>query len=247
MPVQTHAPTQAQVQAPMQPQVQPQAQPQKSTPKPQQRPPQKPPQKAEEKPQQKSPQTAQPPNQSSKPKIGTIFKEYKIPPKESPVPLPANFLASMAPTSKTPAPVAAGKPILQQSESKGSPATPKPAKPIRAPQQTLSNGQPLNNQNLGTKVSKTPIPIPRLPGVAQISSQGSASASTQQQGASPFQDSKLTSTGSNLVHAIDTTALATSTSSGQQEFADVPGGESMEFMDRLMASIRTIARRDETV
>lgn len=153
----------------------------------------------------------------------------------------------MAPTSKTPAPVAAGKPILQQSESKGSPATPKPAEPIRAPQQTLSNGQPLNNQNLGTKVSKTPIPIPRLPGVAQISSQGSASASTQQQGASPFQDSKLTSTGSNLVHAIDTTALATSTSSGQQEFADVPGGESMEFMDRLMASIRTIARRDETV
>ncbi|EXL46314.1 hypothetical protein FOCG_12251 [Fusarium oxysporum f. sp. radicis-lycopersici 26381] len=247
MPVQTHAPTQAQVQAPMQPQVQPQAQPQKSTPKPQQRPPQKPPQKAEEKPQQKSPQTAQPRNQSSKPKIGTIFKEYKIPPKESPVPLPANFLASMAPTSKTPAPVAAGKPILQQFESKGSPATPKPAKPIRAPQQTLSNGQPLNNQNLGTKVSKTPIPIPRLPGVAQISSQGSASASTQQQGASPFQDSKLTSTGSNLVHAIDTTALATSTSSGQQEFADVPGGESMEFMDRLMASIRTIARRDETV
>ncbi|KAM5379865.1 hypothetical protein ACJA88_005293 [Fusarium oxysporum] len=200
-----------------------------------------------EKPQQKSPQTAQPRNQSSKPKIGTIFKEYKIPPKESPVPLPANFLASMAPTSKTPAPVAAGKPILQQFESKGSPATPKPAKPIRAPQQTLSNGQPLNNQNLGTKVSKTPIPIPRLPGVAQISSQGSASASTQQQGASPFQDSKLTSTGSNLVHAIDTTALATSTSSGQQEFADVPGGESMEFMDRLMASIRTIARRDETV
>ncbi|WKT38522.1 JmjN domain [Fusarium oxysporum f. sp. vasinfectum] len=207
----------------------------------------KPPQKAEEKPQQKSPQTTQPPNQSSKPKIGTIFKEYKIPPKESPVPLPANFLASMAPTSKTPAPVAAGKPILQQSESKGSPATPKPAKPIRAPQQILSNGQPLNNQKLGTKVSKTPIPIPRLPGVAQISSQGSASASTQQQGTSPFQDSKLTSTGSNLVHAIDTTALATSTSSGQQEFADVPGGESMEFMDRLMASIRTIARRDETV
>ncbi|KAK2682422.1 Zinc finger, PHD-type [Fusarium oxysporum f. sp. vasinfectum] len=214
---------------------------------PQQRPPQKPPQKAEEKPQQKSPQTTQPPNQSSKPKIGTIFKEYKIPPKESPVPLPANFLASMAPTSKTPAPVAAGKPILQQSESKGSPATPKPAKPIRAPQQILSNGQPLNNQKLGIKVSKTPIPIPRLPGVAQISSQGSASASTQQQGTSPFQDSKLTSTGSNLVHAIDTTALATSTSSGQQEFADVPGGESMEFMDRLMASIRTIARRDETV
>ncbi|KAL7761100.1 hypothetical protein ACKLNR_007635 [Fusarium oxysporum f. sp. zingiberi] len=247
MPVQTHAPTQAQVQAPMQPQVQPQAQPQKSTPKLQQRPPQKPPQKAEEKPQQKSPQTTQPPNQSSKPKIGTIFKEYKIPPKESPVPLPANFLASMAPTSKTPAPVAAGKPILQQSESKGSPALPKPAKPIRAPQQILSNGQPLNNQKLVTKVSKTPIPIPRLPGVAQISSQGSASASTQQQGASPFQDSKLTPTGSNLVHAIDTTAQATSTSSGQQEFADVPGGESMEFMDRLMASIRTIARRDETV
>jgi hypothetical protein len=74
VPVQTHAPTQAQVQAPMQPQVQPQ----KSTPKPQQKPPQKPLQKAEEKPQQKSPQTTQPPNQSSKPKIGTVFKEYKV-------------------------------------------------------------------------------------------------------------------------------------------------------------------------
>ncbi|KAF4953900.1 hypothetical protein FGADI_5692 [Fusarium gaditjirri] len=248
MPVQTQtrAPTQAQVQAPMQPQLQPQAQPQKSTPRPQQRPPQKPLQNAaEEKPQQKSPQTTQPPNQSSKPKIGTIFKEYKIPPKESPVPLPANFLASMAPTHKTSAPVAAGKPILQEAESKGSPVTPKPANPIRAPQQTLLNGQPLSNQKLGTKVSRTPIPIPRLPGVTQISLQGSASAPIQQQGAPPFQDSKLTSTDSNLVHATDTNATATNTSSEHQEFADVPGGKSMEFMDRLMASIRLIARRDE--
>ncbi|KAF5691767.1 regulator of deoxyribodipyrimidine photo-lyase PHR1 [Fusarium circinatum] len=253
MPMQTHAPTQAQVQAPIQapiqPQVQPQAQPQKSTPKPQQRPPQKPPQYAEEKPQQRPPQTTQSPNQSSKPKIGTIFKEYKIPPKESPVPLPANFLASMAPTSKIPALVATGKPILQQAESKVSPSTPKVAKSIRAPQQTLSNGQPMNSQKLGTKVSKTPVPIPRLPGVAQISAQGSASASapTQQHGASPLQDSKMTSTDSDVVHATDTTAPATGTSSGQQDFADVPGGESMEFMDRLMASIRTIARRDGAV
>ncbi|KLO98565.1 traf5 protein [Fusarium fujikuroi] len=232
MPVQTHAPIHAQGQAPIQPQVQPH----KSTPKPQERLPQKPP--------QKSPQTTQPPNQSSKPKIGTIFKEYKIPPKESPVPLPANFLASMAPTSKTPAPVAARKPLLQQAESKGSPSTPTAAKPIRASQQTFSNGQPMDNQKLGTKVSKTPIPIPRLPSVAQISSQGSALAPTQQ-GASPSRDSTLTSTDSNLVHATGTTVPATSTSSGQQDFADVPGGESMEFMDRLMASIRTIARRDD--
>lgn len=153
----------------------------------------------------------------------------------------------MAPTSKTPAPVAARKPILQQAESKGSPSTPKAAKPIRASQQTFSNGQPMGNQKLGTKVSKTPIPIPRLPSVAQISSQGSALAPTQQQGASPSRDSTLTSTGSNLVHATGTTVPATSTSSGQQDFADVPGGESMEFMDRLMASIRTIARRDDAI
>lgn len=157
----------------------------------------------------------------------------------------------MAPTSKTPAPVTARKPISQQAESKGSLSTPKAANPIPASQQTLSNGPPMNNQKLGSKVSKTPIPIPRLPGVAQISSQGSAPASvsapTQQQGASPSRDSKLTSTDSNLVHAADTTVPATSTSSEQQDFADVPGGESMEFMDRLMASIRTIARRDDAV
>ncbi|KAF4450719.1 hypothetical protein F53441_6162 [Fusarium austroafricanum] len=225
------------------------------------------------KPQQKAQQITPSPNQSSKPKIGTVFKEYKIPPKESPVPLPANFLAAMTPTpnasASAAAAAAAGKQVQQQSKGKGSPIPPKSAKQTQSDQQSPLGEQTTDRRQLSTKISNTPVPIPRLPGFDQISTptehtplqrsaaqdkspgrlpsqmRGPASTPANQQTASSLQTNKLTTVNSNLGHANETATPATSTSSGTQEFADVPGGESMKFMERLMVSIRAIAQRDE--
>jgi hypothetical protein len=46
--------------------------------------------------------------------------------------------------------------------------------------------------------------------------------------------------------ASHTAILAKNAPSGTQEFPDVPGRESMKFMERLLVNIRTIAHRDET-
>jgi hypothetical protein len=47
--------------------------------------------------------------------------------------------------------------------------------------------------------------------------------------------------------ASHTATLAKNAPSGTQEFSDVPGKESMKFMERILTNIRTIAHRDETV
>ncbi|KAI6756668.1 hypothetical protein HG530_011266 [Fusarium avenaceum] len=214
-------------------------------------------------------QIAQPPNQNSKPKTAAVFKPYKIPPKESPVPLPANFLAAMTPTPNSPA---VRQPALQQPESKGSPITPKSAKTLQGPQLSASSEHTVNRQPFGAKVSNTPVPIPRLPGLVQKSAsrpqqnaplhspavlQGHSTEFPPQIGGpvlTPEAARRQASSASqgnghptaNQECASHTAILAKNAPSGTQEFSDVPGKESMEFMDRLLTNIRTIAHRDET-
>jgi hypothetical protein len=44
--------------------------------------------------------------------------------------------------------------------------------------------------------------------------------------------------------AVPTAASQSSVDNGEtQRFADVPGGESMEFMERMMANLRSLAAR----
>ncbi|RGP72040.1 DNA damage-responsive transcriptional repressor rph1 [Fusarium sporotrichioides] len=220
---------------------------------------------------QKPQETAQTPNQNSKLKTATVFKPYKIPPKESPVPLPANFLAAMTSTPNTAA-ATAGQPALQQPSNKGSPVEPKPARKVQATQQPPSEVHTPGRQPLGAKISKTPVPIPRLPGFMPVSTsreqaaltqkhvpnqeqsncrlpsyQGSpvTPVATQEQTASSVRDGKLVLTNTNQENAPQTVLAEQAIPWDQQDFPDVPGSESMKFMDSLLENIRTIARRDE--
>jgi hypothetical protein len=220
---------------------------------------------------QKPQETAQTPNQNSKLKTATVFKPYKIPPKESPVPLPANFLAAMTSTPNTAA-ATAGQPALQQPSNKGSPVEPKPARKVQATQQPPLEVHTPGRQPLGAKISKTPVPIPRLPGFMPVSTsreqaaltqkhvpnqeqsncrlpsyQGSpvTPVATQEQTASSVRDGKLVLTNTNQENAPQTVLEEQAIPWDQQDFPDVPGSESMKFMDSLLENIRTIARRDE--
>lgn len=185
------------------------------------------------------------------------------------MPLPANFLAAMTPTPNSPA---VRQPALQQPESKGSPITPKSAKTLQGPQLSASSEHTVNRQPFGAKVSNTPVPIPRLPGLVQKSAsrpqqnaplhspavlQGHSTEFPPQIGGpvlTPEAARRQASSASqgnghptaNQECASHTAILAKNAPSGTQEFSDVPGKESMEFMDRLLTNIRTIAHRDET-
>ncbi|KAG8675684.1 hypothetical protein FPOAC2_01754 [Fusarium poae] len=221
--------------------------------------------------QMRNPQdTTQTPNQNSKLKTATVFKPYKIPPKESPVPLPANFLAAMTSTPNTMA--AAGQLALQQPSNKGSPVEPKPVRKVQATQQSPSGASTPGKQPLGAKISETPVPIPRLPGFVPVSTSREQAASpqthvlnhnqssrllpshqgspvtpvaTKEQMTPSVRDGKLALTNVNPGNAPQTVLAEQANLFQPHDFPDVPGSGSMKFMDSLLENIRTIARRDE--
>ncbi|RGP64111.1 DNA damage-responsive transcriptional repressor rph1 [Fusarium longipes] len=231
------------------------------------------PQPPQPKPQQmqKPQEIIQPPNQNSKPKTATVFKPYKIPPKESPVPLPANYLAAMTSTPNTTA-ATAGQPALQPPSNKASLVEPNSARKVQATQKSPSGEHTPCRQPLGAKVSKTPVPVPRLPGSmptpatrgqaaspqtqvpnqcqppvrlsSQLGSPVSPSA-TQEQMALSVQDGKPTPASANPGITPQVESAKQAISPQPQDFPDVPGSESMKFMDGLLANIRTIAHRDD--
>lgn len=186
------------------------------------------------------------------------------------MPLPANFLAAMTPTPSSPA---VRQPALQQPESKSSPIPPKSAKKLQGAQRSPSSEHTVNRQPFGAKVSNTPVPIPRLPGLAQQPASGpqqnaplhspavleghstecppSQIGGTVQTSEAARRQTSSASHGAghstaNQERASHAATLAKNTPSGTQEFPDVPGRESMKFMERLLVNIRTIAHRDDT-
>ncbi|KAF4988896.1 hypothetical protein FGRMN_9477 [Fusarium graminum] len=222
-----------------------------------------------QKPPREPQQVAQPSNQNSKSKTATVFKPYKIPPKESPVPLPANFLAAMAPTPSSPA---IRQPVVQQPENEDPPVAPKSEKSLQGAQRSPTGESPANRQPPGAKVSNTPVPIPRVPGLvpqpaarpqyhtppqftavpqglpAESSSRVGGTVpipkAGRRQTASASQGSKLTITNQKYTPHTSTTEK-NAPFNKVQDFPDVPGKESMKFMERLLSNIRTIAHNDE--
>ncbi|KAH7133337.1 hypothetical protein B0J13DRAFT_481032 [Dactylonectria estremocensis] len=164
----------------------------------------------------------QPAPQLSKPKPAPVpaQKVYRMPPKESPVPLPANFLAAMTSSPKT---------------TKSSPTQTVPGDTI--------------------KVSTTPIPIPQLPGMmnssgpmTQVSARLPATslpASSQGQGKV---SENHTGQPAQTTHQTKDQPLAEASSTdapfAPQGFPDVPGCESMEFVERLMQNLRKVSQQN---
>ncbi|KAJ3533691.1 hypothetical protein NM208_g7872 [Fusarium decemcellulare] len=227
-------------------------------------------------------QAVQPPNQSSKPKTGPAPKPYKpfqIPPKESPVPLPANFLAAMTSTTTS----ASRRSSLQHSENKGLPAESKPTAGSPPPTQRSPGQVATSRATPGARISQTPVPIPQVPGIpppatgaqhhvpTQKPATLSESLASQQKGPT-FETSRSQTSvppQSNLgpdhqrheppmrqaqpgQHASPVPAKQPSTVPASnnppyepQGFPDVPGCESMEFVERLMQNLRKVSQRGD--
>ncbi|KAF7547927.1 hypothetical protein G7Z17_g7384 [Cylindrodendrum hubeiense] len=165
-------------------------------------------------------QAMQPAPQPSKPKPAAVLaqKSYKIPAKESPVPLPANFLAAMTSTPNT---------------TKSSPTQSIPGDTI--------------------KVSTTPIPVPQLPGmmsqsgsVTQASAQTPAVSNSEQGKATDNKTGQLAGTPSEASNQPSAEPNSAGALIEPQDFPDVPGCESMEFVERLMQNLRKVSQQNGT-
>lgn len=214
--------------------------------------------------QQKPP--SRPPSQTTnKAKPSTGPKAYKIPTKESPVPLPANFLAAMGSSpgaspssSKLPTTQATGRLVataVESQETQSRAATPQPTGTAATVTTPGPAGSPTRD-NAG-RVSTTPVPIPKFPSMTPHQAAARAAASqkmtsmasndtdtqkAQQKGHGQGNNTLANQGQPNL--ALSTTnvpQIEASAASGRQEFPDVPGTESMEFMERMMANLRRVA------
>ncbi|KAM3510865.1 hypothetical protein MY11210_005468 [Beauveria gryllotalpidicola] len=161
----------------------------------------------------------------SKAKATPFQKVYQIPSKQSPVPLPPGFLAAMGTSTPASAPAKASQPPPPStlSAAPAAPATPSEtllAKPIEA-----------------VRISTTPVPLPSF-------------ALTPQQHASALKNMHTAQNNGDVdttPSAADST-LAISRQSSQaqmepQEFVDVPGRESMEFVDNMMRNLRRASQQ----
>ncbi|UNI24603.1 hypothetical protein JDV02_010337 [Purpureocillium takamizusanense] len=195
---------------------------------------------------QKHEQRAHQPLQAQKPKPTPVPKSYKIPAKQSPVPLPPHILAAMGSTPGTPTPAppsstsATPANELDRAVAQASPAA-----------QTSLSPTPMSGVKATTplRMSTTPVPIPRLPGISQaataspVPSPQVENASVPEIGASSLDAPPQQALTSAISAPLDT---QTSRVDEQkcQEFADVPGRGSMEFVERMMENLKKASQRD---
>lgn len=241
--------------------------------------------------------------QPSKPKPTPAPKPYKVPPKQSPVPLPAGFLAAMASSPGTPLQSSSKpSPLPPSSPQDGSPNT-KPAMPSSPSTSLRGSATPVGSTSKAPqqlqRISVTPVPLPKFSMVSQESK-----TATMLSPAKPESSNLPPATGPNgsedgvpgattpkaeeatpteiAVPSIETpvntnnvipdmkisTALLTPSSTINQQtmadrppqphfaqntmhhqpegFPDVPGCESMEFVERMMENLRRASQRRST-
>ncbi|PHH79030.1 hypothetical protein CDD80_5744 [Ophiocordyceps camponoti-rufipedis] len=189
---------------------------------------------------------------STKPAVQT-------PPRESPVPLPANFLAAMASSpgsqqaSSSPQPVSQSQsPGLQalstQASSLQAPSM-QPHKPVMLPppafcQQRVAT--PESQTDRGVQLAHSgPTAGPRIEVDGNQSSRtsemprnipDSSAQATSQAGAS-------TSIEAAVQNVTPGTGVSDPRVGLQQEFPDVPGSESMRFVERMMENLKRVSQR----
>uniref|UniRef100_A0A8H7TRL2 [histone H3]-trimethyl-L-lysine(9) demethylase n=1 Tax=Bionectria ochroleuca TaxID=29856 RepID=A0A8H7TRL2_BIOOC len=184
------------------------------------------------------PMTTPPARKSKQPPAPRV---YKIPAKESPVPLPPNFLAAMT--------------------SKG---TSSPNSEVSAPPTpTADKGErSITVAGITPHRTVTPVPIPKFSGMTPHQAAAKAHPPTQVGGkeselsiqVQPGPSTAITPVAMRDDTQIPQQAMLTPTkgsideiepdSSGEvQDFPDVPGRESMEFMERMMANLRRVVEK----
>lgn len=207
----------------------------------------------------------------------------QVPSKQSPVPLPANFLAAMTSSPGTPAPSSSKASPLQPSTPRaGSPNPNSTAPPLSSASSPRRPATPLQQQP--SRISTTPVPLPRssaptqgdtaassTPCLARAEPSKSSEAKEQPTDTPPKVTASINetpnSTNHNVIPGMETSsALATPTPSTNQQagadrpqaaphrsktmthhqpegFPDVPGCESMEFVERMMVNLRKASQR----
>ncbi|KAI5458125.1 hypothetical protein BGZ63DRAFT_427404 [Mariannaea sp. PMI_226] len=201
----------------------------------------------------------QTPSHKPKPAAPLAQKSYKIPAKESPVPLPANFLAAITSVAPSPA-TAAAQVQLTPAASTTSNASLEGSNQVSSTSQThrtaASPSTPVITE--GSKISITPVPIPQLPGMAPPSlSEGGSLPMNEQTGSKAESDRETEATShaspTGQLHSAPsapntqlTSANSSNIKSEPQSFADVPGGGSMDFVERLMQNLRKVSQRERT-
>ena len=115
--------------------------------------------------------------------------------------------------------------------------TPSPSTPNMRDATTIMDGASGNlGQTNGAKVSTTPVPIPKFPGMTPHQA---AAKLTQQRDLSleggANGGSECGGMGNSSIPVPEEPMPL-----GTQEFPDVPGGESMEFMEKMMANLRRV-------
>ncbi|KAK7423899.1 hypothetical protein QQX98_000770 [Neonectria punicea] len=166
----------------------------------------------------------------------------QIPPKESPVPLPANFLAAMTSTPSS---------LATQASEHASSADPKSA------QEHPTSSSPTQ------LVSITPVPIPQVAGMTpKPGATRPVAIPVQQTPAAVQKPAATTPAGSELSEVSTTTQpvqqqgpearsqqptgpTSEKARSQPEDFPDVPGSESMEFVERLMQNLRNASQRNQ--
>lgn len=159
-------------------------------------------------------------------------KAYTIPAKQSPVPLPPGFLAAMGGSPPTPS-----APPKQTQTAFASPLSATPAA-IATPATTATTSQAQPEKSAeAAKISTTPVPLPSFALTPQqpisalkntATAQSNGNANMASSAAAP-QPASLQQCGQMVME--------------QQEFADVPGRESMEFVDNMMRNLRRASQQ----
>ncbi|KAK5997800.1 DNA damage-responsive transcriptional repressor RPH1 [Cladobotryum mycophilum] len=212
----------------------------------------------------------------------------QIPIKQSPVPLPANFLAAMTSLPSTPASSSKPSPLNSQAQQAHSAKnTASPAGSQGSPANASNNSGPATKSAHPAKVSTTPVPLPTFSIPSQSAAQSNLSGtqpvskvpqpSISQRASAPARsaitttpkDSKNvigdivppTAKAPNVKEGLSPTVgapvaqtlggntntqpsvIPTITQHQPQEFPDVPGCESMEFVERMIGNLRRASQR----
>ncbi|PNY27950.1 DNA damage-responsive transcriptional repressor RPH1 [Tolypocladium capitatum] len=202
----------------------------------------------------------QPLLQITRPRPTPAPKPYKVPPKQSPVPLPANFLAAIGSSPST----TTAESRQSSAQPTGPLATPSNVESGNESAQAPQHAQPGAVSTAGQEAplahavrhSTTPVPISRFSG---CSPPPAASHGPAPQPETAFSTETMPIVVTADDHGPEPSSVcynehgnnaqppSAQTSSAvncPQEFADVPGCESMEFVERMMENLKRASRRD---
>ncbi|KAH7320886.1 hypothetical protein B0I35DRAFT_450522 [Stachybotrys elegans] len=182
------------------------------------------------------------------PSLNSTKSATQAPPKQSPVPLPANFLAAMTSSPATPSPLSNKATPTEDSGAQSGPEgqismtpVPLPKIPALVPNQAVGAGVVTTHNNSPSHAGNSPT--------AGIQSSEPQAVTTRPGGPSFQQgmhiEGKPAPSGAHMQGGLYARTSEAAPEPGSapdgdrpQEFADVPGRESMQFVERMMQNLR---------